>query len=270
MANITKTQVDAASLEILSALVNLNLQRSLVMPGKLIDLSSEAVGGVDLIKIRKFTDLAVGTKAASTPVTYGISTLSVDQLALDQHKYVAFLMEEFAKIQGPQAFMQELAVNASIKMAQDYDKHLIDTVRGGATADALATASVVAKADFIELRKLMDSANVPQMDRYVGIHPDNYAQVLAEASFVEADKIGGMGNIPAGVVGMVFGFQIIVNTGFVASEMVGWHKDCAAGAIQLSPSIRTQYDPDELGDKWVLHTIYGAEFIKPESAYILT
>jgi len=115
----------------------------------------------------------------------------------------------------------------------------------------------------------MDGANVPQMDRYVGIHPDNYAQVLAEASFVEADKMG-VSNIPMGVVGMVFGFQILVNTGFVAGELVGWHKDCAAGAMQLSPSIRTQYDPDELGDKWVLHTIYGAEFIKPESAYILT
>jgi len=269
MPNIAKAQVDAASLEILSALVNLNLQRSLVMPGKLIDLSSEAVGGVDLIKIRKFTDLAVGTKAANTPVTYGISTLSVNELALDQHKYVAFLMEEFAKIQGPQAFMEELAQNASIKMAQNYDKYLIDTIRGGATADGLATAATVAKADFIELRKLMDAANVPQMDRYVGIHPDNYAQVLAEASFVEADKMG-VSNIPMGVVGMVFGFQILVNTGFVAGELVGWHKDCAAGAIQLSPSIRTQYDPDELGDKWVLHTIYGAEFIKPESAYILT
>jgi len=270
MPNIAKPQVDAASLEILSSLVNLNLQRSLVMPGKLIDLSSEAVGGVDKIKIRKFSDLAVGTKAANTPVAFGISTLAVDELNLDQHKYVAFLMEEFAKIQGPQAFMEELAQNAAIKLGQTYDKYLIDAIRGGATADGLATAAVVAKADFIELRKLMDAANVPQMDRYVGIHPDNYAQVLAEASFVEADKIGGPGNIPMGVVGMVFGFQILVNTGFVAGELVGWHKDCAAGAIQLSPSIRTEYSVADLGDQWVLHTIYGAEFLKPESAYILT
>jgi hypothetical protein len=269
MANITKTQVDAASLEILSQLVNLNLQRALAMPGKLIDLSSEAVGGVDKIKIRKFGDLAVGTKAPSTPVTYGISTLSVAELELNQHKYVAFLMEEFAKVQGPQAFMQELAQNASVKLAQNYDKYLIDVVRGGATADSLATPATIAKADFIELRKLMDAANVPQMDRFVGLHPDNYAQVLAEASFVEADKMG-VSNIPSGVVGMVFGFQVMVNTGFVAGELVGWHKDCAAGAIQLSPSIRTQYDPDELGDKWVLHTIYGGEILKPESAYILT
>jgi len=86
MANITKTQVDAASLEILSGLVNLNLQRNIVMSGKLIDLSSEAVGGVDQIKVRKFSDLAVGTKAAGTPVTYGISTLSTDDLDLNQHK----------------------------------------------------------------------------------------------------------------------------------------------------------------------------------------
>jgi hypothetical protein len=269
MPNIAKPQVDAASLEILSSLVNLNLQRSLVMPGKLIDLSSEAVGGVDKIKIRKFNDLAVGTKAANTPVAYGISTLAVDELDLDQHKYVAFLMEEFAKIQGPQAFMEELAQNASIKLAQDFDAYLINTVRGGANADSLETAAALEPKDFINARAYLDGGNVPQQGRYIGLHPDDYAKVLAISSFVEADKIGSA-NIVSGQVGMLYGMSVIVNTGFTADELVVWHQGCAAGAMQLSPSIRTQYDPDELGDKWVLHTIYGAEFIKPESAIILT
>lgn len=269
MANITKTQVDAASLEILAGMVNLNLQRALVMPGKLIDLSSEAAPGVDKIKVRKFGDLAVGTKVASTDVTFGISTLSTDDLNLDQHKYVAFLMEEFAKIQGPQAFLGELAANAAIKIAQDYDQYLITTVDAGAATGSLATPATIAKADFITARKLLDLQNVPQMGRYVGINPEDYADVLAESSFVEADKMG-VSNIPMGVVGQVFGFNVIVNTGFAAGQLLGWHQDCAAGAMQMSPSIRTVYDVDALGDKWVIHTIYGAKILKAASAIKLT
>jgi hypothetical protein len=146
---------------------------------------------------------------------------------------------------------------------------LIDTVRGGAATGSLATPATIAKADFISARKALDSANVPQVSRFVGIHPDDYADVLGEASFVDADKMG-VSNIPSGVVGMVFGFQVIVNTGFVAGELVGWHMDCAAGAMQLSPSIRTQYSPDDLGDKWVLHTIYGSKILKAASAIKLT
>jgi len=177
-------------------------------------------------------------------------------------------MEEFAKVQAPQAFMEELAANAAIKIAQDYDQYLISTVDAGATAGSLAGANV-AKADFIEARKELDGANVPATGRYVGLHPDDYAFVLAEASFVEADKMG-VSNIPMGVVGSVFGFQVLVNTGFAAGQLLAWQQECAAGAMQLTPSIRTQYSPDDLGDKWVIHTIYGAKMLKALSAIKLT
>lgn len=266
---IGKTEVDQSSLELVSQLVNLNLQRALVMPGKFLDLSSEVGPGMDKLKIRKFTDLAVGTKAENTPLEYGISTLSTDDLLLDQHKYVATLMEEFAKIQGPQSFMQELAANAGIKLAQNYDAYLISTLRAGAATGSLATPATVAKADFITARKTLNNANVPLENRFVGIHPDDYASVLNIADFVAAQNYG-QSNIPSGVVGSIFGMQVVENTGFTAGELVAWQQNCMAGAVQLSPSVRTQYDPNELGDKWVIHTIFGAKIIRAAAAIKLT
>jgi hypothetical protein len=267
---IGKTQVDAASLEVLAQLVNLNLQRETVMRNLLLDLSSEAQAGVDKIKVRKFTDLSVGTKAEGTAVTFGGSTLSTDDLLLDQHKYVAFDYEEFAQLQAPQMFMQELAVNAAIKMAQTYDAALISMINGGATAGSLpGGAGVIDKDAFIEGRRLLQTNNVPMGDRYVGIHPDDYADVLKITAFVNAESYG-QSNIASGEVGQIFGVKVIENAGFTAGQLVFWHKNAGCGAIQLSPSIRTQYSVAKLADEWVLHTVYGTKILKALAAHKLT
>jgi hypothetical protein len=265
MANIGKTEVDAASLEIVSQLVNLNLTRSLVMPGKLTDLSSEAQPGLDKIKIRKFTDLAVSTKAENSPVTYGISTLSTDDLLLDQHKYVALLFEKFAKIQGPQTFLTELAQNAAVQLALAFDAYLVGVVNAGAATGSLPNAGTIDKEAFIEARKELNSANVPAQNRYVGVHPDDYAEVLKIASFVNAEAYG-TSSIPSGVVGTVFGMNVVENTAFTPGEVLAWHGSCAAVAMQLTPTVQTQFDLDELADKWIIDTIYGAKIIKAAAA----
>ena len=270
MANIGITEVTAASLEAISRLLNLNIQRATIMRDKVLDLSSEAVAGTKTLKIRKFTDLSVQTKVENTDLTFGISTLSTDDLALDQHKAVAFLVEEFAKLQGPTSFFMELATNAGIKIAQDYDQALIDMIEAGATTATVIIdtgTKIPVQADIVELRRQFDAADVDQRDRFLGIHPNQYAHLLNISTFIEADKMG-VSNIQSGVVGELFGMRVISNTGFADNKLLAWQREAGVGAIQLTPSIRQVYDVDALADKWAIHTVYGTKIIAPLKALL--
>jgi hypothetical protein len=264
MASIQNTaNVSAASLEILSKLVNLNLQRQVVMAGKVLDLSAEAVQGSKSIKIMKFGDLSVGTKADGSAVTFGTSTLSTDDLALDQYKYVAFEFERYAKLQGPALFFEELAKNAAIKLGQNFDAAIATALKAGAATGALSGG--ISQASVIKLRSTLNAAEVAPENRYLGIHPDDYATILGIASFVDAEKYGSS-NIASGVVGTLYGMQVIENTAFTAGQLVAWQQSCMASAMQMAPTIETQFDIDNLSDKWVLSTVYGTKMLKAAKA----
>ena len=103
----------------------------------------------------------------------------------------------------------------------------------------------------------------------VGVHPDDYAEVLKIASFVNAESYGSS-NIPNGVVGQIFGMQVIENSAFASGELLAWHPGVAATAVQLAPNVQTQYDLDELADKWIIDTIFGCKAIKSAAAIKLT
>lgn len=267
--SVTIAEVTNASLEVLSQMVNLNLQRQLVMPGKLLDSSSDAVKGVKQVKIRKFGDLAAVQKLPGVDLVFQGSTLTTDDIDLDQHFAVPFEFEKFARIQGPQAFYEELAQNAAIKLAEKMDDYFISVVDAGAATSALPTVATIDKDAFIKARQLLNVAKVPNAPRWVGIHPDDYAEVLKVAQFVEAEKYG-TSNVASGEVGRIFGMTVIENIAFTPGELLAWHQGCAATAVQLTPDVNYEYSVAKLADLWALDTIYGAVMIKSASAIKLS
>lgn len=261
-ALLGKTEVDAVSQEIVTSIVQeLLIQEAKLLP-TVTDFSSLAGPGMDKIKIPNAGGFTVGDKAENTAVDAQLITYSTDDLALDKHKVIQVLLEQFADLQSKVAATQDIAMRAGKALALQVDTDIITALKATSASSpdhriALAGASF-AEADILEANRLLNVQNIPKSDRYFVISPDFEKAALAIANFVQADRYGDRMPLITGELGMAYGFRFIVHNG-VSTTAVAYHKSHVAVAIQQALRYQTALDLANLAVRHSFDQVYGVK-----------
>lgn len=269
------TETSATVEAIVSTEVQEVLTANMVVPGSVMDFSSQVGPGMDRLKIPRFGNFTVGSKSENTAVDAQVNAFSTDDLLLDQHKVVQFLIEDISDLQSKIAVTQAYVQQAAKDMAAQMDQKLIDDMEAGVSAAApdhkIAYDDTVSlkKQDFLNARKLLNIQKVPLADRFCLISPTSEASVLAIAEFVRVDESGGSAALRNGEIGKLFGFSVLMSPQAEDLKSLFYHKSAHAFARQLAPRVQQDLDLANLAMRWSIDHIFGSKTLDSGKRIIL-
>ena len=235
---------------------------------------SLVAGGGDTVRVPFTATVNARAKSASTDVTYDSPEGTAIAHNIDKHYYVAYKLEDIAKIQSnydlKSAFQERLAEG----LARQIDTDLMalyasagSTVTGGAAIDDADMLAVVL--DF-------DEANTPQDMRRGIIGHNTKSDLLAINKYVAYDQTGKTGKAvdgSNGLVGNVYGIDLY-HSGNVPTSTTGrnlfFHKNAIAYLPQLRPTVKMEDSVDSIATKVVMHAVYGVGVERSSSVIELT
>lgn len=225
------------------------------------DRSGLASGGGDVVRVPFTANVDARAKSASTAVTYDSPEGSPIAINIDKHYYVAYLLEDIAKVQSnydlKSAFQQRLYEG----LARQVDTDLMalysvagTTVSGGAAVD---------DADILAVVAAFDAANTPESERRGVIGHYTKQDLLGINKYTAYDQTGKTGKAvdgTSGLVGSVYNMDLY-HSGNVPTSSTGrnlfFHKSAISKVVQQKPKVEMEYSVDYVGNKVVAHTIYG-------------
>ena len=237
----------------------------------------------DTLHVPDLTEMTVTAKTLETDVTFQKYAETKFDLTIDQHFESSFKVEDIAATQAFADLRAEYTRAAGYAMAKKVDStvHALHTTssfvrRIGSTAltawDPTANTNTGNGTDLTEAGirnaiEILDTADVPQEDRYLVIHPAQKNVLLAIARFTEYQMTGQAGTIYNGMFGELFGVKVYVTTNVAVlaatDTTTNYHvnylfqKD--AFALAMQKDIRTQgmYMVRALATEVVTDAIWG-------------
>lgn len=267
MANITKASIDAASQEIVDSLVQQELIQSLVLAPTLNDVSARVMGGMDKLKLPRTGSFTAAAKSDGVDLTTQALTFATDDLSLDQYYGVYTTVERIASLQANVDLLGEVAKRMASALAYEMDAKIYAQMKltsASAPDHRLVydNTSTLGKNDFVVAKKLLKIQNVPMTDGklYCAISPEREADILKLADFVDADKWqqGSEAKL-TGVIGKIYGFNIVVSNVVEDAASIFYHSDHVAWARQLQPTMDTAANVAALGVDVALSHLYGCK-----------
>lgn len=209
----------------------------------------------------------------STAITPETLTDAQRSLVVDQSKYFAFEVDDVDMRQTANggALMAEAADEAAYALADTTDQFIAGLYTGVDAGNDLGTVSVTTAAlaftQIVNLRKVLDVANVPSVGRYVVIPPWYEALLLQDDRIVRADASGSTDGLRNGMVGRMLGFDVMVSNNCVNSTGDDYIVQAGySGAITFADQINKveAYRPESAFSDAVkgLH-VYGAKLTRP-------
>jgi hypothetical protein len=268
------TEVDATIEEVVSAMVQQVLTAEAIMPPIVMDMSSAVGPGMDTLKIPRFSNFTVATKAENTAVDAQVNAMSTDSLLMDKHKVIQFLVEDIASLQAKVSFTQEYLNQAAKDLAAEMDLTILNALEAGVSTSSpdhmqAYAGSDIAKADILTARKLLNIAKVPQSDRSAVVSPASEAAILAIAEFVRVDESGGSEALRNGKIGKLFGFDVFVSPQAEDAKSMFFHKSACVFARQLAPRMQSQLQLEHLATRWSMDHIYGTKVLDSGKRQVL-
>lgn len=271
------TEVSGTIEAIVSATVQEVLTAEAIMPPLVSDWSSMAGPGMDRVKIPRFSNFTVNTKSENVAVDAQVNAFSTDDLIMDKHKVVQWLLEDIANLQSKVAVTQAYIQQSAKDLAAEMDQTILDALEAGASAAApdhriAYTDGVnndIEKADILNARKLLNIAKVPMADRAMVISPAQEAFLLAIGEFVKVNESGSEASLRNGLIGKLFGFDCYVSPLAEDLKSMFFHKSALAFARQLAPRYKTQDDLANLGVRHSVDHIYGCKVLDSGKRIVL-
>jgi hypothetical protein len=261
------TEVDVSIEEIVSAEVQEVLTAEAVMPGTIMDFSSQARPGMDTVKIPKFGNFTVATKAENTAVDAQVNSFTSDDLVMNKHKVIQFLIEDIAELQSKVMVSDTYIRQAGRDLAADMDDVIItalEALPSAAAPDHIldfgnTPTDTISKTDFLNARAALNTAKVPMNDRYCLIDPTREKDILAISEFVRVDESGGSEALRNGRIGRLFGFDVMMSPLADANATLFYHKSTAVFARQLAPRVQQETNLAHLATRWSIDHIFGVK-----------
>lgn len=260
-----KTEVQATVEERVSTRVQEVLTATAVMPGTLENFPAE--NGIDTIKIPRFGNFTVDTKSENTAVDAQVNAFSTDDLALDQHKVIQFLVEDIASVQAKVAVTARYIDQAGRDLAANLDLDLIDTLESGVSAAApdhriaYANATDLQKVDILEAKRLLGVQNVRLENRFLLIAPGSEKSLLNISEFIRVNESGTEAGLRNGQIGRLFGFTVIMSSQAEDLKTLAYHSSTMALSRQISMKTEQDRDLANLADRWSVSHLYGRQVL---------
>lgn len=242
------------------------LSASLVMPGALKDYSAQAVPGLDTIKIPRMTAFTVTTVTPGSNIDSQAINVSTDNLDLNQFRAIHFLVQDIANLQSNVSFVQEAVQQAAKDIAISQDAFLIDMLESGASAAApdhrLAyVGGSIAAADILAARAALNVQNVPMDGRALVISPGSEAALMAISSFVRVDESGSDSALRNGMIGKLYGFNVLMSSQAEDLKSLAFHQSAGAYASQMAVAYETQRELATQSTRHALNAVWGGKIL---------
>lgn len=261
MANITVTTAAKYIAEKWTRKIEKPFYKELGFADQVLRRDELVADGGSKINIPFMSSYDARDKAADTAVTYDANTETEIELTINKHKYLAFIIEDIAKVQSNYNLAEAYrsAQKEAVLRAMDTDLASLHAsagtnVAGGATVD---------DADMLAVVLALDLANVPQTERYGRVGAKVMGDLRAVNRYSIFDQTGqkGLAVSGSGIITTAYGFELTMTNNVVDdttnTHNLFFHKTALSLAVQLKPTYKMEDSVDYIGVKSVLHTIYG-------------
>ena len=253
---------DVTVADIQSVLQSLLIQKSM-MVSKVTDVTKFATKGKSTIDFPKMGNFTVKTKTSGQQTDTQVATLETDQLALDLHKYIQFVIVDRADVQSIVDILSGGMERSIAQLSLDVDTSIIASMIAGvssSTPDNSITfdGSTMVLADILEGRKLLlDQYLNPQFDQiWLAVGPEREAELLALDALVNAEKYGSNEAVQLGELGRIYGTRVMVHTG-LGSDALMWTPSAQVYGSQIALNYKSEGALRDLGKLHSFDHLYG-------------
>ena len=204
------------------------LRKNAVMAGLVHrDYSKEYVAGVgDTITIRKPATFTVKDFVESTGITVQDATEEKQTVKMDKFYDVSFAVTSKDLTMNISDFSAQLLVPAMMAFRDKIDAEIIK-VAETATHTVTHAEGLIAPADVISARKLLNDGATPLSMRSLVVGTQAEADLLSSELFISADKVGDTEGLKEASLGRKFGFDTYVDQN-VGKKSLAFHKNALA------------------------------------------
>lgn len=209
------TQIGPTKMEIIAAMVQKELKFKAVLSKYFTDVSSFAIKGAKSISFPKLGSFTVTTRPTGTAGSATVINGTADKLDLDINAYIAYIVDEMDNAQSVLDWNAACAERAGEAHARYLDEKLIlglSTYAGYSEGLAAITRDGVLSA---RAKLLKNDADMNEVTLFVSVEQE--MEMLKIAEFTRAD-IYGTSNVPAGMIGKVYGIPVIMHNGLADGE----------------------------------------------------
>jgi hypothetical protein len=249
------------------------VQRELKAQAKLLpfisDFSGFAGKGAQSVAVPRLSSFTAALRSFGAAHDATALTDAKDVIDLDKNRIVAWLEDHRDNYQSTIEYRMEAAKRASTAHARAVDEDIASGLIGGAFSFENATggSALITKEDILSMRKklLKENSEIDRMTLVIG--PDNEEAMLGIAEFVRADAYGSS-NIPSGVIGRVYGVDVVVTnvstmgaTQAVMFDREGYGIAFQEG-VQMSEQNANEYGA--LSKRVAVDQLYGLDILQEE------
>jgi len=234
MANeIGNTELVATKQEIIAEIAQRALVQSSKFLGTFRDVSNRAVKGASSISFPNYSSLfTVENRASGVAGTNQNPTFGKDTMDLNIRAHIQWLIDSDDEIESTLDVQRELITHAAQEHGRDLDARVITAME--AAAITTTTAGDLTQAVVLEMQQVL-LQNKAMMDRlYLQVSPKQHAVLLQIDPFVSADKYGSA-VIPEGVLGRIYGINVVVNTELAPDQYFMYEENGFAVGFQRQP-----------------------------------
>lgn len=245
-------------------------EANLVLADKVSRFDADSKGAKS-VYIPKISNLVAYNKVANTAVALQNPTETSTNLLLDKHKYCAFLLEDYLKIQQNYALLSEYSNKAGYAIAKAMDTDIATLATGFSQTKGTYNTTITTTVMVDSVQEL-DDEDVPADDRCWVLKPHAVADLRTISDYIRFDGTGFAGGTATGalgngkkgakgLVGMLFGSPVyqttqIQQTSNDISNMY-FHKEAIALGVQQEVRIQNEYKLEYLGELVVADISYG-------------
>lgn len=227
----------------------------------------------DTVHILDFTDPTVATYTAnSTTITPAQLTTTDQTLLIDQADYFAFYVDDVDARQAAGDLIGVATERAGYKLRDDADVYLRGVIRAGAgdiTLSGTLTTSDNVWNELLNLKVVLDEANVPTEGRWAVVTPAIHALLMNSTKFLDASASGSTESLRNGFVGMAAGFRIYSSNNAEANSIYAGHPMGLTYAEQII-KVEAYRPEDSFSDAVKGLHVYGAKVVRGEALALIT
>jgi N4-gp56 family major capsid protein len=267
MGDIVVGTEDVVSNDLVVAMVQQSLIENSIIAASLMNVSQFGVKGNASVSFpRASQNFEVKKKLAKVVAETQLRSYTMDKLDFDQQDYINFIVEDIASVQSAVNLEADALVDAGASMAEAIDIFLYNLMKtGGATNVAFSgVGTKIAQADIVDARQKLKATKIKPFAEniFMAINSEDEASMLKLSDFIDSSKYGSNEPIFNGELGRVCGVKILCSESVTAGKPVMYHKNAVAWGLQLSPTVKSQYNMKNIGMEYLIHQLWGAKILR--------
>lgn len=254
------TELVATKQDLVAAMVQRELQAAAKLLPTVSDFSQFAVKGAKTVKVPRLDSFTAVDRASGAPCDATVLTAATDDIALDQCLCVSWIIDSCDEIQSNINSQMEFAKRAASAHGRKVDELIIADLETSANT---ATVGAISRDIVLEMREFLLSANADPNSLWLTLGPDQESELLKIAEFTRAD-IYGSSNIPDGMIGRVYGVNVVISNLVGASTYYMYDKAAQAVAFQQRPQLASQSEIQygSGAERFVLDQLLGTSLMQ--------